>query len=192
MIPYRVSTGNKSEYVINLFPADTHFTLSNARWFYSSKGDPLGSKGLKNYLPQPFPAQDQPIDFTLSNARRFYSSKGRPLGQQRVKKPFPAQDQLMDFTLSNAKWFYSTKGDPLGSKGLKNYLPQPFPAQDRLIHVDFTLSNTRQFYLSKRDPLGSKGLMVLTQYLPPFCGYSHFAHDKQATKLTVHCCGKGI
>ena len=26
------------------------FTLSNARRFYSSKGDPLGLKGLKNYL----------------------------------------------------------------------------------------------------------------------------------------------
>ena len=26
-------------------------TLSNARRFYSSKGDPLGVKGLKNYLP---------------------------------------------------------------------------------------------------------------------------------------------
>ena len=27
------------------------FTLSNTRRFYSSKGDPLGVKGLKNYLP---------------------------------------------------------------------------------------------------------------------------------------------
>ena len=27
------------------------FTLSNARRFYLSKGDPLGVKGLKNYLP---------------------------------------------------------------------------------------------------------------------------------------------
>ena len=27
------------------------FTLSNARQFCSSKGDPLGVKGLKNYLP---------------------------------------------------------------------------------------------------------------------------------------------
>ena len=27
------------------------FTLSNARRFYSSKGDPLGVKELKNYLP---------------------------------------------------------------------------------------------------------------------------------------------
>ena len=27
------------------------FTLSNARRFYSSKGDPLGVKGLKNYVP---------------------------------------------------------------------------------------------------------------------------------------------
>ena len=27
------------------------FTLSNARRFYSSKGNPLALKGLKNYLP---------------------------------------------------------------------------------------------------------------------------------------------
>ena len=27
------------------------FNLSNDRWFYSSKGDPLGVKALKNYLP---------------------------------------------------------------------------------------------------------------------------------------------
>ena len=27
------------------------FTLSDARQFYSSKGDPLGVIGLKNYLP---------------------------------------------------------------------------------------------------------------------------------------------
>ena len=27
------------------------FTLSDARRFYLSKGDPLGVKGLKNYLP---------------------------------------------------------------------------------------------------------------------------------------------
>ena len=27
------------------------FTLSNARRFYSSEGDALGVKGLKNYLP---------------------------------------------------------------------------------------------------------------------------------------------
>ena len=27
------------------------FTLSNTRRFYSSKGDPLALKGLKNYLP---------------------------------------------------------------------------------------------------------------------------------------------
>ena len=26
------------------------FTLSNARQFYLSKGEPLGTKGLKNYL----------------------------------------------------------------------------------------------------------------------------------------------
>ena len=29
----------------------TDFTLSNAPRFYSSKGDLLGVKGLKNYLP---------------------------------------------------------------------------------------------------------------------------------------------
>ena len=27
------------------------FTLPNGRQFYSSKGDPLGVKGLKDYLP---------------------------------------------------------------------------------------------------------------------------------------------
>ena len=32
-------------------PGLTDFTLSNARRFYSSKGDPLGVKGLKDYLP---------------------------------------------------------------------------------------------------------------------------------------------
>ena len=46
------------------------FTLSNARRFYSSKGDPLGVKGLA-------PKSDF-IDFT--NTRRFYLSKGDPLG----------------------------------------------------------------------------------------------------------------
>ena len=36
-----------------LFPKSdclVDFTLSNARRFYSSKGDPLGLKGLKSYL----------------------------------------------------------------------------------------------------------------------------------------------
>ena len=36
------------EILLCLTPGD--FTLSNARRFYSSKGDPLGTKGLKNYL----------------------------------------------------------------------------------------------------------------------------------------------
>ena len=31
---------------------------SNVRQFYSSKGDPLGVQGLKNYLPRPFQAQE--------------------------------------------------------------------------------------------------------------------------------------
>ena len=60
------------------------FTLSNARRFYSSMGNPLPVKGLT--------ASNVPInaltavgalraltDFTLSNARRFYSSMGNPL-----------------------------------------------------------------------------------------------------------------
>ena len=60
------------------------FTLSNARRFYSSKGDPLGVKGLKK-LP--------PVDFTLSNARRFYSSKRDPLG---VKGLICHEDQCFE------------------------------------------------------------------------------------------------
>ena len=53
------------------------FTLSNARRFYSSKGDPLGVKELKKIL--------LPLDVTVSNARRFYSSKGDPLGVKGLK-----------------------------------------------------------------------------------------------------------
>ena len=34
------------------------FTLSNTRQFYSSKGDPLGVRGLINYLPEPFHSQE--------------------------------------------------------------------------------------------------------------------------------------
>ena len=64
------------------------FTLSNARQFYSSMGNPLGWKELttwkaKNFVPvNPFPPECQItlIDFTLSNARRFYLSMGNPLG----------------------------------------------------------------------------------------------------------------
>ena len=56
------------------------FTLSNARRFYSSKGDPLGTKGfLKTTSFNPL-MPNRLTDFTLSNARRFYSSKGDPLG----------------------------------------------------------------------------------------------------------------
>ena len=43
-----------SKTVINPFTPKSDlidFTLSNARRFYSSKGDPLGEKGLKDYLP---------------------------------------------------------------------------------------------------------------------------------------------
>ena len=41
-------------HVINPFSAKDvliDFTLSNARRFYLSKGNPLALKGLKNYLP---------------------------------------------------------------------------------------------------------------------------------------------
>ena len=56
------------------------FTLSNARRFYSSKGNPLALKGFKKtILLNPFSAKDILINFTLSNARRFYLSKGNPL-----------------------------------------------------------------------------------------------------------------
>ena len=54
------------------------FTLSHARQFYSSKGDPLGVKGLNSL--NPFTPKTDLTDFTLSGARRFYSSKGDPLG----------------------------------------------------------------------------------------------------------------
>ena len=49
------------------------FTLSNARQFYSSKGDPLGVKRLKRLSLNPFTPKSDLIDFTLSNARGFYS-----------------------------------------------------------------------------------------------------------------------
>ena len=56
------------------------FTLSNARRFYLSEGDPLGVKELKTISLNPFTPKSDLIDFTLSNARRFYSSEGDPLG----------------------------------------------------------------------------------------------------------------
>ena len=63
-----------------LTPVD--FTLSNARRFYSSKGDPLGVKGLKKLSPLTLSLPRvtllillclMPDDFTLSNTRWFYS-----------------------------------------------------------------------------------------------------------------------
>ena len=46
------------------------FTLSNARRFYSSNGDPLGVKGLKITVSlNPFKPKSAQKDFTLSNAR---------------------------------------------------------------------------------------------------------------------------
>ena len=44
---------NKKERVNPFTPKSDFidFTLSNARRFYASKGDPLGVEGLKQYLP---------------------------------------------------------------------------------------------------------------------------------------------
>ena len=47
LIKNSVSVENTSP----LFTLNIDFTLSNARRFYSSRGDPLGTKGLQNYLP---------------------------------------------------------------------------------------------------------------------------------------------
>ena len=47
------------------------FTLSNARQFYSSKGDPLGVKGLKTISLNLFTHKSDLIDFTLSNELKF-------------------------------------------------------------------------------------------------------------------------
>ena len=68
------------------------FTLSNARRFYSSMGNPLDRKGLPTSLSKmsPFLTLSCPIgtfvDFTLSNARQILLVNGEPLGQERVKK----------------------------------------------------------------------------------------------------------
>ena len=64
------------------------FTLSNAGRFYSSKGDPLGVKGLKNISLNPFTPKNNLINFTLSDARRFYSTKGDPLGVKGLIKVY--------------------------------------------------------------------------------------------------------
>ena len=45
------------------------FTLSNARQFYSSKGDPLGVKGQKTISLNPLTPKSDLIDFTVSNER---------------------------------------------------------------------------------------------------------------------------
>ena len=45
------------------------FTLSNARRFYLSEGDPLGVKELKTISLNPFTPKSDLIDFTLSNVR---------------------------------------------------------------------------------------------------------------------------
>ena len=66
------------------------FTLSNARRFYSTNGEPLCSERVnKNYVfINPLTAERMlraPIDFTLSNARRFLLVNGEPLGRERAK-----------------------------------------------------------------------------------------------------------
>ena len=56
----------RSLYLVNPFSAKDvliDFTLSNARRFYASKGNPLALKGLKNYLPQPFQCQGRTYRF---------------------------------------------------------------------------------------------------------------------------------
>ena len=88
------------------------FTLSNARWFYSSMGNPLARKGLinsvKSYAPvNPLTAEwalRALIDFTLSNARRFYSSMGNPLAGKGLNIVLLAPVvQRMDIALSFGK-----------------------------------------------------------------------------------------
>ena len=61
---------------------------SNARQFYSSKGDPLGVKGLKNYLPWPFQAQEWLNRFLLKR-QTILLIKGTPLGSERVRPLLP-------------------------------------------------------------------------------------------------------
>ena len=112
------------------------FTLSNARRFYSSMGNPTGLKGLttarfiQELSPLTLSLPIVPlIDFTLSNARRFYSSMGNPTGLKGLTTARFTQKlspltlslpivPLIDFTLSNARRFYSSMGNPTGLKGL--------------------------------------------------------------------------
>ena len=64
------------------------FTLSNARRFYSTNGEPLCNERVNNVPINPLTAERvlrAPIDFTLSNARRFLLVNGEPLGRERVK-----------------------------------------------------------------------------------------------------------
>ena len=64
------------------------FTLSDARRFHSSMGNPSGREGLnttssKTYVPifKHFPPNQHFCGFH-SNARRFYLSMGNPLGRK--------------------------------------------------------------------------------------------------------------
>ena len=88
------------------------FTLSNARRFYSSKGDTLGVKGLKTIFLNSFSPKSDLIDFTLSNARRFHSSKGEPLGVKGLN-----MSQVRHYQGPKKTWYQ------LASKALKFCLP---------------------------------------------------------------------
>ena len=56
---YKKMSKNSQTYTVFTTNSDLiDFTLSNARQFYSSRGDPLGVKGLKSNLPEPFHFQE--------------------------------------------------------------------------------------------------------------------------------------
>ena len=71
------------------------FTLSNARRFYSSMGNPTGVKGL-------------------TTAR--FTQKVKTMSPLTLSLP---RVTLIDFTLSNARGFNSSMGNPTGVKGLR-------------------------------------------------------------------------
>ena len=68
------------------------FTLSNARRFYSSMGNPSDTEGLTTPKTVPInpPVSVSALmrlrDFSLSNARRFYSSMGDPSDTEGLRR----------------------------------------------------------------------------------------------------------
>ena len=85
-----------------------YFNLTNARRFYSSRGDFLDRKGLKTISLNPFgPLTDLGILLWLTTDY---------------------------FTLANARLFYSSRGDFLDKKGLKTISLNPFgPITDLIL-----------------------------------------------------------